>query len=93
MQIKYEPMPPAYSQVDLAEALRYIQDDLRGTSLALNLMDRTADGLSLLVSQMVQAAANVLPGATTASYRLAAASTALSRTSCMRPQASLIIEH
>lgn len=41
------------------EALQYIVDDLH---LALNLVDKSADGLALLVSLLAQAAASELTG-------------------------------
>ena len=49
----------AYLQAEPAEALQYILDDFL---LAFNIMDRTADGLALLVSSLCQAAVQELPG-------------------------------
>ena len=51
----------AYLQAEPAEALQYILDDFL---LAFNLVDKTADGLALLVSAICQAAAQELPGKT-----------------------------
>ena len=51
----------AYLQAEPAEALQYILDDFL---LAFNLVDKTADGLALLVSAICQAAALELPGET-----------------------------
>lgn len=48
----------AYLQAEPAEALQYILDDFL---LAFNLVDKTADGLALLVSSLCQAAADELP--------------------------------
>lgn len=49
----------AYLQAEPVEALQYILDDFL---LAFNLVDKTADGLALLVSAICQAAAQELPG-------------------------------
>lgn len=49
----------AYLQAEPAEALQYILDDFL---LAFNLVDKTSDGLALLVSAICQAAAQELPG-------------------------------
>lgn len=52
----------AYLVADPAEALKYILDDLTTSTLAFNLVDKTADGLALLVSLLSQAAASELQG-------------------------------
>ncbi len=49
----------AYLQAEPVEALQYILDDFL---LAFNIVDKTADGLALLVSAICQAAAQELPG-------------------------------
>ena len=51
----------AYLQADPAEVLSYILDDL-ATALSFNLVDKTADGLAMLVSQLTQAAISQVPG-------------------------------
>ena len=54
-----------YLQPRPLEALSYILDELRTTNnLAYQMMDRTGDGLALLVSNLCRAAAMQLPGET-----------------------------
>lgn len=52
----------AYLTPQPTEALQYILDDL-STGLSYNLLDRTADGLALLVAQIAQAVAEQPSGA------------------------------
>ena len=59
----------AYLQAEPVEALQYILDDFL---LAFNLVDKTADGLALLVSAICQAAAQELPGVSPCSSSLLA---------------------
>ena len=49
----------AYLQAEPAEALSYILNDFL---LAFNIVDKSADGLALLVASLCQAAAQELPG-------------------------------
>lgn len=54
----------AYLEAEPTEALCYILDDF---ALAMNIMDKTADGLALLVSALCQAAVQEVAGAFPAS--------------------------
>ena len=56
----------AYLQAEPTEALQYILDDF---ALAMNIMDKTADGLALLVSAICQAAVQEVTGDLSASER------------------------
>ena len=74
-----------YLQPRPFEALSYILDELRTTNnLAYQMMDRTGDGLALLVSNLCRAAAMQLPGETYESldYKSQAASEAVTKRIC-----------